>query len=185
MLRVALPPRLLTTPPQRALRGAFLCPEKPMELLNQQRPYYESLVGTDATPPAKRAWISLPMGAGKGVILAAAVQTLRGNGTATKVLYATHGCTVHAVKREFAEHAVETVDMTKRPATVAFTAGVGVCTLDGLTGGIDTWVEHGGFDLIVVDPVDQFVVYPTVRRSTALLHLLTMPCAVWLAGGSY
>lgn len=156
-----------------------------MELLNQQKPYYETLVGTDRTPPAKRAWVSLPMGAGKGVILAAAVCELRARGEASKVLYATHGCTVHAAETEFGRHAVTTVNMTKKPAEVNFTAGVGVCTLEGLVSGIDTWVEYGGFDLIVVDPVDLFVSSPTVRRSAALLHLLTMPCAVWLAGGSY
>lgn len=156
-----------------------------MELMDHQKPYYQSLIGTATTPPAKRAWLSLPAGAGKGVVLAAAVQRLRDTGAVTKVLYATYTSTVHTVQREFSAYAVDVVDLRRKPSDVRFDAGVGVCTLDGLIRGMDTWVEYGGFDLIVVDPVDQFVLYPTVRRSAALLHLLTLPCAVWLAGGTH
>ena len=146
------------------------------ELTNDQLSMLAVLVAPNGYG-ARRAWVSLPLGAGKHFVAAHAISRVLRHAPITRVLYAT--C------KPMMQHIAPTdvpsrILLTKHAEAPAF-EGVTVISHAALRAGFDTWVQYGYFDLIVIDGVPHHL-WGTTKLGGAVRTVLTWPTKVWLIG---
>lgn len=127
---------------------------------------------------ARRAWVSLPLGAGKHTATAAAISWVVRYGPIKHVLYVTS----RALVTQVAPGDIPSQLLRAKYREAKSFHGVTVVSHAALRDGFDTWVQYGGFDLIVIDGVPHHL-WGTTKLGGAVRTVLTWPTKVWLIGG--
>jgi hypothetical protein len=151
--------------------------------MEHQQPWFDILTAENperASSGAVRAWVSLPVGAGKGHVSAVAIKNLYDRGAVRRVLY------VAAAPRPVAAQQLASVNMptrvlTEKPGEALNMWGVDVVSPEALYAGYDTWIKYGAYDLIVLD-LHRNPLLGTPRQRRAAHTILGMDTKVWLVG---
>jgi superfamily II DNA or RNA helicase len=152
-------------------------------LMDHQQPWFDVLVEHNPQCPtsgAARAWVSMPIGAGKDYVVASAIKHLYDLGSLRHVLYVSAipgSITAH----EMANHAIPHRVLTNKPGEYSAVPGVDIVSPTALYTGHDTWVKYGGYDLIVLD-LHINPLLSTPHRRDAALTVLGMDTKVWMVG---
>lgn len=137
-----------------------------------------ALVGT-LERGTRRAWVSIPIGEGKYDAVAEAIRRVTNYGGSKRVLYVTG--------KPLMQH----IAVVCTPSRLLYTKcaeadefnGVTVVSHASLRAGFDTWVQYGGFDLIIIDQVP-YDLWSATKLGAAVRGVLTQPAKVWLIGAS-
>ena len=152
-------------------------------LMDHQQPWFDILTASSPhvhTSGAVRAWVSMPVGWGKGHTVAAAIKHLYDLGAVRRVLY------VSAVPRQYtanelSNHSIPHRVLIVKPSEAVSMAGVDIVSPDALYAGHDTWIKYGGYDLVVLD-LHRNPLLGTPRQRDAALTVLGMDTKVWMLG---
>lgn len=155
-----------------------------MSLTPYQRNHFEVLMG-NAGWGARRAWVDMPMGAGKGYVAAAAIRELARSGVARRILYVTPVSTMQSAMNELWPVADGFARIVKNKHRVDTDGARCVvhCTERMWLEGHDTWIKYGSFDLVVLDLGRP----PMLNRPSELAAIkttLALDSAVWILGAN-
>jgi hypothetical protein len=151
--------------------------------MEHQQPWFDILITSNPHCPtsgAVRAWVSMPVGGGKGHTVASAVKHLYDLGAVRRVLYVSdvpRQCTAN----ELSNHSIPHRALDSKPGEYAALPGVDIVSPEALYKGHDTWVKYGGYDLIVLDQ-HRNPLLGTARQRDAALTVLGMDTKVWMVG---
>lgn len=152
-------------------------------LMEHQQPWFDILTARNPYCPmsgAVRAWVSTPIGAGKGYTVASAIKHLYDLGSVRRVLYVSavpRQCTA----REMSSHSIPNRVLAIKPGEAVEQYGVDIVSPEALYAGHDRWIKYGGYDLIVLD-LHRNPLLGTPRQRDAALTVLGMDTKVWMVG---